>query len=70
MPGTDVSLVQKKPAVVLSAGETSIAIEHEMARKIWVRPGEAKQKEEKARRSLEERSLETGQYDPIIYLLP
>ena len=42
VPGTNVILVQKKPAVVLSAGETSIAIEDEMAREIWVRPGETK----------------------------
>ena len=37
VPGTDIRLIQKKPAVVLSAGETSIAIEDEMAREIWIR---------------------------------
>jgi len=37
VPGTNVRLVQKKPAVVISAGETSIAVEDEVATEIWVR---------------------------------
>lgn len=37
VPGTPVRLVQKKPAVVISCGETSLAIEDETAREIWVR---------------------------------
>lgn len=37
VPGTAVRLVQKKPAVVISCGETSLAIEDETAREIWVR---------------------------------
>jgi len=40
VPGTLVRLVQKKPAVVIACGETSLAIEDETAREIWMRATE------------------------------
>lgn len=38
VPGTQVRLVERKPSVVLSCGQTSIAIEDEIGREIYVRP--------------------------------
>lgn len=37
VPGTEVRLMQRKPSVVISCGQTSIAIEDEIARGIYVR---------------------------------
>jgi DtxR family Mn-dependent transcriptional regulator len=37
VPGTDIRLVQRKPSVVISCGQTSVAIEEDMAREIYVR---------------------------------
>ena len=37
VPGTEVRLVQKKPSIVITCGQTSIAIEDEIARGIYVR---------------------------------
>jgi DtxR family transcriptional regulator, Mn-dependent transcriptional regulator len=37
MPGTEVRLVQRRPSIVIALGETSIAIEEEIAREIFVR---------------------------------
>lgn len=38
VPGTTVRLVGKKPSVVLACGQTSIAVEEEIGREIYVRP--------------------------------
>lgn len=38
IPGTDVRLVQRRPSIVIGCGETSIAIESDIAGEIWVRP--------------------------------
>jgi DtxR family Mn-dependent transcriptional regulator len=38
VPGTLVRLVGKKPSVVLACGQTSIAVEEEIGREIYVRP--------------------------------
>ncbi len=37
VPGTEVRLMQRKPSIVISCGQTSIAIEDEIARGIYVR---------------------------------
>lgn len=39
VPGTEVRLVQRKPSIVIACGQTSIAIEDEIARGIYVRTG-------------------------------
>jgi DtxR family transcriptional regulator, Mn-dependent transcriptional regulator len=41
VPGTIVRLLQKRPSVVISCGETSIALEEEIANEIYVKPGGA-----------------------------
>lgn len=38
IPGSEVRLVQRRPSIVIGCGETSIAIEREIASEIWVRP--------------------------------
>ena len=38
MPGTRVRLVQRHPSVVLQAGETTVALDHEVTSGIYVRP--------------------------------
>lgn len=38
IPGTEVRLVQRRPSIVIGCGETSVAIEKEIAGEIWVRP--------------------------------
>ena len=38
VPGSHVRLVERKPSVVLSCGQTSIAVEDEIGREIYVRP--------------------------------
>jgi DtxR family Mn-dependent transcriptional regulator len=38
LPGTDVRLLQRKPSIVIGCGETSIALEEEIAYEIYVRP--------------------------------
>ena len=38
VPGSNVRLVERKPSVVLACGQTSIAIEDEIGREIYVRP--------------------------------
>lgn len=38
IPGTDVRLLQRKPSIVIGCGETSIALEEEIAHEIYVRP--------------------------------
>lgn len=38
IPGTDVRLLQRKPSIVIGCGETSIALEEEIAYEIYVRP--------------------------------
>lgn len=40
-PGSRVRLLQRRPSIVISAGETTIALEDEIAGEIYVRPGEA-----------------------------
>lgn len=42
VPGTDVRLVQRKPSIVVDCGETTVALEEEIASEIYVRP-EAKE---------------------------
>lgn len=37
VPGTDIRLLQRKPSVVLACGQTSVAIEDDIAKEIWVR---------------------------------
>jgi len=37
VPGSDIRLVQRRPAVVLQCGATSIAVEDEIGRDIYVR---------------------------------
>ena len=37
VPGSEVRLVQRRPAVVLECGATSIAVEDEIGRDIYVR---------------------------------
>lgn len=44
IPGTDVRLMQRRPSIVIGCGETSIAIESDVASEIWVRPGEERLK--------------------------
>jgi DtxR family Mn-dependent transcriptional regulator len=38
VPGTNVRLIERKPSVVFSCGQTSIAVEDEIGREIYVRP--------------------------------
>ena len=38
VPGSQVRLIERKPSVVLSCGQTSLAIEDEIGREIYVRP--------------------------------
>lgn len=38
VPGSEVRLVERKPSVVLSCGHTSLAVEDEIGREIYVRP--------------------------------
>jgi DtxR family Mn-dependent transcriptional regulator len=38
VPGSQVRLVGRKPSVVLACGQTSIAVEDEIGREIFVRP--------------------------------
>ena len=38
VPGSQVRLIERKPSVVLSCGQTSIAVEDEIGREIFVRP--------------------------------
>ena len=38
VPGSQVRLVERKPSVVLSCGNTSLAVEDEIGREIYVRP--------------------------------
>lgn len=38
VPGSQVRLIERKPSVVLSCGQTSIAVEDEIGREIYVRP--------------------------------
>ena len=38
VPGSQVRLVERKPSVVLACGQTSLAIEDEIGREIYVRP--------------------------------
>lgn len=42
VPGTDVRLMQRKPSIVISCGQTSIAIEDDIARGIYVRTNPSK----------------------------
>ena len=37
VPGTEVRLIQRKPSIVMACGQTSIAVEDEIARGIYVR---------------------------------
>lgn len=41
IPGTEVRLMQRRPSIVIGCGETSIAIETDVAAEIWVRPESA-----------------------------
>ncbi len=38
VPGSDVRLIERRPSVVLACGQTSIAVEDEIGREIYVRP--------------------------------
>lgn len=38
IPGTEVRLLQRRPSIVIGCGETSIALEEEIAHEIYVRP--------------------------------
>lgn len=38
VPGSQIRLIERKPSVVLSCGQTSIAVEDEIGREIYVRP--------------------------------
>ncbi|MGA7616047.1 MAG: metal-dependent transcriptional regulator [Thermoanaerobaculia bacterium] len=38
IPGTTVRLMQRRPSIVIACGETSIAVEEEIANEIFVRP--------------------------------
>jgi DtxR family transcriptional regulator, Mn-dependent transcriptional regulator len=38
VPGSQVRLIERKPSVVLACGQTSLAIEDEIGREIYVRP--------------------------------
>ena len=38
VPGSQVRLIERKPSVVLSCGHTSLAVEDEIGREIYVRP--------------------------------
>ena len=38
VPGSQIRLVERKPSVVLACGQTSIAVEDEIGREIYVRP--------------------------------
>jgi DtxR family Mn-dependent transcriptional regulator len=38
VPGTEIRLLKRKPSVVLACGQTSIAVEEEIGREIYVRP--------------------------------
>lgn len=38
VPGSQVRLIERKPSVVLACGQTSIAVEDEIGREIYVRP--------------------------------
>lgn len=38
VPGSNVRLIERKPSVVLACGQTSIAVEDEIGREIYVRP--------------------------------
>jgi DtxR family Mn-dependent transcriptional regulator len=38
VPGSNVRLIERKPSVVLSCGQTSIAVEDEIGKEIYVRP--------------------------------
>jgi DtxR family Mn-dependent transcriptional regulator len=38
VPGSHVRLIERKPSVVLACGQTSIAVEDEIGREIYVRP--------------------------------
>jgi DtxR family Mn-dependent transcriptional regulator len=38
VPGSEVRLIERKPSVVLSCGHTSLAVEDEIGREIYVRP--------------------------------
>lgn len=38
VPGSQVRLIERKPSVVLACGQTSIAVEDEIGREIFVRP--------------------------------
>lgn len=38
IPGTEVRLLQRRPSIVIGCGETSIALEEEIAYEIYVRP--------------------------------
>lgn len=38
VPGSEVRLIERRPSVVLACGQTSIAIEDEIGREIYVRP--------------------------------
>jgi hypothetical protein len=38
VPGTQVRLIERKPSIVLACGQTSIAVEDEIGREIYVRP--------------------------------
>ncbi len=42
VPGTDVRLIQRRPSIVISCGETTVAVEEEIANEIFVRPEEAR----------------------------
>jgi len=38
VPGSTIRLIERKPSVVLACGQTSIAVEDEIGREIYVRP--------------------------------
>jgi DtxR family Mn-dependent transcriptional regulator len=40
VPGSQVRLVERKPSVVLACGQTSLAVEDEIGREIYVRPSQ------------------------------
>lgn len=40
VPGSQIRLVERKPSVVLSCGRTSLAVEDEIGREIYVRPSQ------------------------------
>ena len=42
VPGTSVRLVQRQPSVVLAAGETTVALDDEIAREVYARPANSR----------------------------